>query len=246
MSQVKGSEQYSLVVVRYRRWRAPMLILGVLILLAASVSGSYWLGYRGGLGDQHNAVKERDRLRLVRADLERDNQSLRQQVANLELGSEVDRKAGESVRAEVIALRDEIARLEEDISFYRGLMSPSENEQGLTIGSLNLLQSTIPGGFDYKLVVQQLATRHELLNGVLTFTIAGKRDGTPAKLLLKDVSAEVDSENIKLRFKYFQTIEGRLRLPDNFEPERIELTARTKGNNSETIRKSFGWLVEER
>lgn len=90
-----------------------------------------------------------------------------------------------------------------------------------------------------------MATNHKMLSGFLNFKIVGRQGELPVTLSLKDVSDNVSYDNIKLRFKYFQTLEGQLVLPDGFEPQRIELLAKSSGKDSVTVEKKFGWLVQE-
>ncbi len=245
MAAVKGSKQARMVVVPYRPWLRVVVSLLLLLVLTVSVLASYWLGRHQGLTQQASAVAERNQLRLDLAEKLKETDQLRQQVANLKLGAEVDRKASEGVRSEVIGLKDEIAALQEDIGFYRSLMAPSGNNRGLTIGSLDVISTGVPRQYEYKLVVQQLATRHTTLNGFLNFNIVGRQGEQLVTLPLKDVSDNVGKDDIKLRFKYFQTIEGRLRLPAAFEPERIELVAKSTGKEPVVVEKKFGWLVQE-
>lgn len=245
MNTVKGSKQYRLRVVRHQPWKGFLWGVGLLGLFAIGVAGSYVVGLEQGLSKQEGALQERDALKMALNEREAQVAQLRQSVANLKLGAQVDRQASEGVREEVIELKDQVAALEEDISFYRGLMSPSGNNRGLTIGSLDVISTGVPRQYEYKVVVQQLATRHSTLSGSLKFNIVGHQGEQLITLPLKDVSDNVSYENIKLRFKYFQTIQGRLNLPDGFEPERIELTARSTGDNAAQVDKKFGWLVQE-
>ncbi|MGD8174717.1 DUF6776 family protein [Marinimicrobium sp. ARAG 43.8] len=245
MTAVKGSKQCRMVVVRYRPWRPVFWTLFVLVVMAAGVAASFYWGHYKGVIEQADAVAERDRLRIEVADLSRETEQLRQQVANLRLGTQVDQQASEEMRNQVIALKEEVAALEEDITFYRGLMSPGENNSGLTIGSLNVLATDNPRQFEYKLVIQQLATDHQVLSGQLNFNIVGRQEGALETLSLYQLSEQVEGEDIRLRFRYFQNIEGRLTLPEGFEPERIELVAASSGRNAETVEKKFGWLVQE-
>lgn len=245
MAQVKGTKPQRMVVVPYRPVRRALWVILLLLVVAAAVSGSFYWGQHLGATQQADAVAERNRLRTEVASLTSEAEQLRQQVANLRLGSEVDRQASEEMRNQVIALKEEITALEEDITFYRGLMSPSANNSGLTIGSLNVLSTGLPRQFEYKLVVQQLATDHQVVSGSLTFNIVGRRNDAVQTLSLHQLSDQVDAEAIRLRFRYFQNIEGRLTLPEGFEPERIELVARSTGRNPETVEKKFGWLVQE-
>lgn len=245
MNAVKGSKRYNMHVVRYR----PYLRLGIGGLLtaifAAGLASSYFYGIYKGTEFQAEAITERDRLRVELRDSVQEAEEYRQRVANVKLGSEVDRKANEDVRQEVIELKNEIAALKEDITFYRGLMSPSADKSGLTIGSLDILQTPEPRTYEYKLVVQQLAANHQVLSGFLNFVVIGRQDGVENTLNLRDLSKTVSEENIKLRFRYFQNFTGQIKLPEGFEPIRIELIAKSSGKTPVTVNKRFGWLVQE-
>lgn len=245
MSAVKGSKQYRLEVVPYRpglRWSLRLLAL---LAACAAVYLAHWYGTSEALKYQEQALAERDQFEAALADSRAEADALRQEVANLKLGAQVDRAASEDVRNEVISLKAEIAELQEDITFYRGLMMPSADKQGLTIGSLNVISTGEDRRFNYKLVVQQLATNHKMLSGHVNFTIVGRQDGLPMSLALKDVSESVTSTDIRLGFRYFQNIEGELVLPVGFEPIRIEIVAKSRGANGTTVEKKFGWLAEE-
>lgn len=245
MTVVKGSKQSRLKVIEDR----PLVVWGtrLLLLLAvvALVGGAYQYGISQGRQGQIIAEEELLRLRQELTETRTLEADLRQQLANLRLGSTVDRQASEDVRQEVIELKNQLAELQEENSFYRNLMAPSDNKEGLNFGAVEVSDTDVPRRYRYKVVLQQLATNHQLLNGTLTFNVIGRRDGVVTVLPLNDISEDVDSVNIKLRFKYFQTVEGHLQLPPSFEPERIELVARSTGRNAVTVEKRFGWLVEE-
>ncbi|TQV71707.1 hypothetical protein FKG94_18815 [Exilibacterium tricleocarpae] len=245
MVAVRGSKQFRKVVVPYRPMRRVTVGLVVAAGVVLAVVGSYLFGDFNGGQLQAQAVAERDRLRLEVAAKTQEADELRQQVANLKLGAQVDRKASEDVRGEVIELKAQIAELQEDITFYRGLMAPTGNKRGLTIGSLDVISTGAPREYQYRVVVQQLAVNHQVLSGYLQFNVVGRQAGIVSTIPLKDLSEQVGSDNIRLRFKYFQNLEGKLVLPEGFEPERIELLAKSTGRNAATVEKQFGWLVQQ-
>src|SRR5690606_15325924 len=111
-------------------------------------------------------------LAAVRAQLEevrKAEHQLRQQRENAKLGAEVDRKSLEDVRQEVIDLKATIAALEEENQFYRNLMAPDGDKRGLNFGPVEIAHTDRPRTFRYKVVIQQLATQHEVLTGTLNF-----------------------------------------------------------------------------
>ncbi len=242
---VKGTKSRRMMVVPYRPWFNAGIGALWMATLAVAGGGAYWFGHHQGVEMQEEAVLERDRLRLTVQEKERDNEGLRQQVANLSLSAEVDKASSEDVRTQVITLQEQITGLQEDIAFYRGLMEPTDNRRGLTIGSVNVVSTGIPRQYEYKVVVQQLATNHEQLVGSLNMNIIGREGELERSIPLMDLSEDVDSTDIRLGFRYFQNIEGRLQLPEGFEPTRIELQARSTGRNAVSVEKKFGWLVEE-
>lgn len=245
MATVKGTKERRLQVVTYNPYIKPLSVLGVVALCAALSGVSYWLGNLRALGLQEQALVERDELRLLLQQKTDQAEMLSQEVANLKMSSEIDKASSEDVRGEVIQLKEQIAAQEEEISLYRGLMAPTENRQGLTIGSLELSATGVPRRYDFKVVVQQLATNHEVLNGHLNFNVIGREGEFVRSIPLKELTSQIDDEDIRLRFKYFQNIEGQLELPAGFEPERIELMARSTGRNATQVEKKLSWLVQE-
>lgn len=245
MSVVKGSKQHRLVVVPYRPHFRFWLIAGIVFALFVVSGISYSLGGYWGSNVQAQALAERDSLRLQLQSKTVETEDLSQQVANLTMATEVDKVAGEDVRGEVIQLKNEISALQEDISFYRGLMEPTDNKRGLTIGSVDVISTSVPRQYEFKVVVQQLTTNHQLLKGTLEFNIIGREGAIYRNIPLKDLSSQVDEDEVRLGFKYFQNIEGRLEIPLGFEPERIEVIARSTGRDAVEVEKNFGWLVQE-
>lgn len=245
MTAVKGSKQYRLEVVPYRPGYRFLLRIMLLVVVMASVYAAHWYGTSEALQYQSLALTERDQFSISLQESVIEIEALRQEVANLRLGAQVDQAASEDVRGEVIALKAQIADMQEDISFYRSLMAPSAETKGLTIGSLNVISTGVARHFNYKLVIQQLATNHLLLNGYVNFTIVGRQGDLPMSLSLKDVSPSITTKDIRLGFKYFQNVEGELILPEGFEPIRIEIVATVRGPGAATVEKKFGWLAEE-
>ncbi|WP_188149911.1 DUF6776 family protein [Teredinibacter waterburyi] len=245
MPVVKGTKLRPLKVVENRPWQRMLFILVLLLTAAAGVRGAYFKGLLDGKAGQAQTSADLARLEQELATSRVSVEELQQQLANINLGAEVDRQSAESVRQEVIQLKDQLSQLEEENSFYRNLMAPTDNKRGLNFGAVEIVETDKTRAFGYKVVLQQLATNHELLTGTLTFNIIGRLNGFDATFSLNQLSDSVSEKAIRLRFKYFQTVQGVLSLPEGFEPERIELVAKSTGKTPVTVEKRFGWLVEE-
>ncbi len=245
MAEVKGSKQFRMVVVPYRPLRKVMLSIIFMLLVVAACFASYYGGQRLANEELTSLREGNTRLQLELTKLDSAHSEAQQQLANLRLGAEVDQQANEDVREEVLALKSQIAKLEEDITFYRGLMAPTADKQGLSIGTVNIVATGQPRHFEYTLVFQQLATNHQLLNGYVNITVVGYEAGISKRIPLKLLSADITDEDIKLRFKYFQTLSGQLVLPESFEPESIDVVAVATGRNSARVEQKYGWLVQQ-
>lgn len=245
MSHVKGSPIKRVRVIEYTPYKLVVSTLLILGLVSAGMAVCYFWGHSIGMDGQKKALSELARLEQALTESNVKAREFEQLFENSRLSSEVDRQASEDVRKEVLELKDELARLDEENSFYRSLMAPSEKANGLTLGAVELIRARNSDHYEYRIVVQQLAKRHQLLNGQLTVTISGRQNDIATDFPLMVLSDDIAEETIKLRFKYFQVIEGKLSLPLGFEPEGLTIEARSTGKNAQVVSKNFGWLVEE-
>ncbi|MBX2807415.1 MAG: hypothetical protein KTR20_02200 [Cellvibrionaceae bacterium] len=234
-----------MTVVPYRPWRRVVCWLVFSVLFVGATVGSFLLGQGYGVGDYTHVIAERDQLLSDREQQTREVDKLHQQLANLKLGAQVDRKANETVRAEVVQLKSRVAELEQDNSFYRDLMSPAPGDKGIIVDTPDVSVAEQPGSYHYNMVIKQIAAKHNTVSGYLQFTLVGVQAGNPVRLSLKDVSDKVSADRIRLRFKYFQRIQGKMRLPEGFVPQHIALKVVVQSPKSVVIEKKFGWLSKE-
>lgn len=243
MTLVKGSKPQRMKVVPHRPMRQALTLLLALLVVMVGVAGSYYLGQWQGGDGQINAIVERNQLREERAEHLAELERLRQQVVNLELAAEVDKQANEAVRSEVMDLKQQIAALEADIALYRGLMAPGEDERGISIGDITINATSVPGRYRYKIVVQQVASDHQVINGSAQVVVVGRRDGGLLRVPLYQLSEEQETQDIRLRFRYFQNIEGELVVPEGFTPERLEVVASSSGAGAKRAEKGIDWQI---
>ena len=242
---VTGSEQYKLKVVKDQPGKRFLLAGTLLFLFVVSVAGSYLFGVESERKIQQGAAVELLALKKDFKQLSKEKVQLEQEVANAQTGAKVEQLANENVRQEIMMLKETIAKLEEDNSFYRNLMAPQANKKGLTIGAVEISKAPSANSYSFEVVMQQFAKNHNLLKGDLYVTINGRLDGQNVNYALSDLSQEIASEIIKLRFKYFQTVKGEINLPTGFEPEHIHLVANSTGKKASRVEKKLAWLVEE-
>lgn len=226
--------------------RPQLLFAAVALLVAAGLCAGFYLGqyaaYQGmGAKPKSYRAMQAQLLELRGALVERDIQLEIQGTRH-----EVDRHALELVRRDMAAQQEQISALEEGLAFYRSLISPEELGAGLGLRKLELLAGNAPGTYLFRIVVQQEARKHELLEGQLQVTVAGQLAGEPVEYSLEQLSAEVGSDSLPLSFRYFQAIEGTITLPEDFEPEFVTVVASTSEPHELEVSKQYSWQLDER
>ena len=231
-----------MVVVPHRPlYKAGIFCLFVIAMVAFSFL-TYEYGMNQGLATKVEVVKEKDEIKAQLTEVTQLFSSMRQEVANLKLGGEVDTRANEEVRQTVEVLQDQIAQLNEEIRFYKGVMVPNVEEKGLRIERLDLENTEVPNKYRYSLLLTQVVDKHDYVQGGVEIALLG-RDGESEKQLPLSELSETKQARIGFRFRYFQNIDGELLVPEGFIPSEVMIIARSSGRNGQRLEKKFDWQL---
>ena len=232
------------LVVRYHApWRGRAVAIGAAIGLVLLLVGTFELGrYRSG----YNKLTEMQHRRELSATidrLEKENEALRQSIAASELAREVDRKAYADVEKNLADLQAQVLKHREELTFYRGIVSPEDGIGGLRIQRFQVL----PGGTDQhyrlRLVLVQSMRQDAVVSGSVSIQIEGTQDNKPAELALSEARTDPSREaNLPFRFRYFQNLEQDIVIPEGFEPRAITVEVRTA--KLAPVRESYPWQVQ--
>lgn len=212
-----------------------LLIMLVLIFVAGQLTAER---------TDRQAVTERNRLLQETRQLNESLQAAREELVLHRTGSEMASQAQEQLRQELRGLRDQIAELEEAVAFYKNVMSPGTDKEGLRIERLELAQTAEAGLYSYRLVLTQVGDNTNFIAGNVTFSVDGTRDGESLTVQTEDL-LDGDSDT-RYRFRYFQELSGRVRLPDDIQPRQIRVEAVGSGRGATTTDRNFSWQVQER
>jgi len=226
--------------------RRPIVVVVAGLVLVLALEGGFHLGqhaaYRGmGAKPKSYKAMQAELIVVENALRSRDAELAIQQTRN-----EVDRQALELVRKELAGQNEAIAGLEEGLAFYRSLMSPGEIAPGLSLRGLDLMAGEQPRQYFYRIVVQQEARTYKELKGNLSVVISGQREGKTVEYPLAELSDDFKGGGADLAFRYFQSVEGQLVLPEGFDPGSVRVEARTRKPNEFVIREEYPWQLEER
>ena len=219
-----------------RRFMLVGACVGVLLLAFVF----YELGrYQAGF-NLFEVADERARLEAKIEELTKTNSGLSEQVTILGRSQAIDREAYDVVRTDLKQLQEEILELREEVEFYRGIVSPVERQAGLNIQTFKLELAGEEGLYHFELVMSQVLKNDRYVKGVVKLYVQGVQEGEPLTLNFSDISPN-DSVGQNFRFRYFQRMEGDIRLPENFLPRNVMVEMAPEGRKQ--ISKSFPWQM---
>lgn len=230
-----------LIVKSHNPWLRRILLIGAWlgVLLVAIVFyefGHYQAGY-----NRIEVAAERERLQTQIEEQAKTNSRLSGQLTIVERGQAIDREAYDVVRADLKRLQEEILELREEVEFYRGIVSPLERQAGLNIQTFKLERAGEEALYHFELVMSQVLKNDRFVKGVVKLHLQGVQEGEPQTLNFKEISPN-DSVGRDFRFRYFQRMEGDIRLPENFLPRNMLVEMVPQGRKA--ISKSFPWPFE--
>lgn len=229
-----------IVVQSHRPWRRATKVavwLGIMLL----TFGFYELGqYRAG-HHRFEVAAEREALQAKIEEQARSNADLTEQVTILQRTQAIDGEAYQVVRNDLKQLQEEILELREEVEFYRGIVSPAERQAGLNIQTFKLEPAGEEGLFHFELVMSQVLKNDRFVKGVVKLYLQGVSEGEPQTLNFSAISPN-ESVSSKFRFRYFQRMEGDIRVPQNFLPRNVTVEMAPQGRKA--ISKTFPWPMD--
>lgn len=219
------------------------MVAGILLLvIAAFLLGRWSIWHERG-----TAVVERNELRQLTTEQNKELAELRRKVLVSESNSAVDKKAHQDIQQTVLNQNALIAKLENELHFYQRVIAPEKVDRGLRIDTFDLKPlEEDPRKVDFRLVVTQVTDNNTFIEGRALVSLIGTQGKTQEVTLpLKDVSPDINELAIRFRFKFFQNIVGQIQLPEDFEPEKVQVILQSTGNKAMRIQTEYNWPSKE-
>ncbi len=194
------------------RIRSSSRYLISLVIISMAIGA---LGY--GIWLDNNEPQEDAEARLKLKLLEVELNAQNQQLANMELELSLEKTANQDMKAMFAEQHKAQKELDRELAFYRSIMAPENNAQGVAIHGLELSEGMTPGTQKLKLVLTQLKKRKSLLKGRASIKFIGLQDGKVKEISLKELS------KLAFSFRYFQVFEEEFSLPEQFILSRIQV-----------------------
>jgi len=236
----------------------------VLLITAAGLAGLVALylafergRFEGGY-DRIAAAEQRSELTSRIAKLEKANASLSSRVAELDtLGIGRTQERAEFAR-NIGDLQAQVARQTQEIEFYRGVLAEggASHTEGLELRPVRITPGTAAGHFQVHLTLLERTRPEADTKGTLELSVQGSAAGKPTTV---DFAALTDgkTQSQAFSFRYFQTLDEEITIPQGFTPERLTVEAQahargaahstasgSAGEASGKLVQSFPWRVD--
>jgi len=216
------------------------------VAVVIAIAGAYLsfeLGrFRAGysLIDHRREVADWER-RLREQTVEVDE--LRSQLAILRTGREIDDETYSQVKANLGDLQARIQAQEEELVFYRGIVSPQDGVAGLRIQSLDALPADGERRYVLRIVLVQAIVHSRRVGGTVRLQLEGVSDGQTVSLDVAKLVADGDDYDMAYEFRYFQGLECEIVLPVGFEPQKLAVEIAPSEQRAERQSQSFEWAA---
>jgi hypothetical protein len=208
------------------------------------IAGAYLAFELGRYEAGYSVVDHRRAIALVTEQLGEEraaSDELRRQLAIFQTSKEIDRETYSRVEANLTELQAQIQAQEEELVFYRGIVSPRDGVAGLRIQSLDVLPGDDENHYLLRLVLVQAIVHSRKVAGVVKLQLEGMRDGQTASFDVAELVADGGGYDMSYDFRYFQGLECELALPVGFEPARVNVEIWPSDTHADKVNQSYEW-----
>lgn len=224
-----------LVVKRRLSPSVKLAIAGAAVLVLLVAGGLiYTHGLTSAGFDRLSVAQKQQELHEQIRTLKAENQELRDSLARAQLALQMDQTAYQDLDKALKNSSQEIVKLREELNFYRNIISPGNKSGSLQIQRLDIARADIEDQYRYKLVLVQSMKNENRVTGHVKLEVTGEQDGREALLHFPEAG-----KAIQINFRYFQDVEGQLRLPKNFKPQRIRV--QVIQGNAQPVEQQYAW-----
>ena len=224
------------VVLRLGTFRSAILILALIItcLFCGYRMGNFFHGYQ-------KQTMQQQKQRLDRLYSKQGEQTRR--INTLEVELEVERLANQQSQKLLKEMEAQHYQVKTELAFYEKVMAPEKQADGLVIDNVLISATTSPNHYRFQVALVQQKMKKRYAKGKIELVFVGSLNNKPHKINLTKI-AELSKKQLSFNFQYFQIIQGELTFPNNFKPEKVELSAilpKSKWQSYQRVDESYPW-----
>lgn len=219
----------------YLRW------LGI-TAIGGAIFGAGWAAYDSdmkfaGFLRQREAGSALARLGKTVENQRREILELHSRVTLAERQLQIERATYGGLEKQVKSLAGENAALKEDLAFFQSLMPASGRDGAITVNRFRLQPEAMPGEYSYRLLLVQTGRRAKEFQGRLQFVLNLQQNDRKLVLVLPQ-EQDPNAKEYQLDFRFFQRIEGNLKIPPDAVVKSIQVRVFENGSNAPKLTQS--------
>ena len=235
---VPSPEAISLSAYHPKTWIIKWLF--IIVLLMSSAGFFYSLG---GGEISWSFLYNQEQMNKLRVQLEETQAQIAKrdfQIKKLNRESQVDVKTHEHGQQILREMQLEIQKQQEELAFYRKLLTPKETQSGVDVKDFSVRVSVNEGEYYYDFLLMQNNPSKKLAKGKINISIDGMQGDMMKRI---DISGEATtgSDSVAYSFMYFQRYNGVFKLPENFHPEVMHLSVTPSSKSMKKFKNDYSW-----
>ena len=175
-------------------------------------------------------------------ELEAENARQRTQLEAADVARRVDREGYKQVERSLGDMQSQIARLNQDLSFYRGLVQP-DSLVHVKVQQMQIVPEPADGQFRLKFVLMQTGKPDKEVSGNSSIMIDGLQRGKPQSLSFARVSPNRRDEP-GILFRYFQDYRRARAAAEGIRADAVGVEIHTGRDQSHGFRQAFVWKAQ--
>ena len=218
------------------RWKVPALLA-----LVGLVAGMWWWGFDFGQflsGFNRGAIVEKqNQLETDLAVTRSESAKWRGKSSELESDLNIMRGAQATLSKQALELQSENTQLKEELAFLQKLFSDSGKQGTILIQRLTAERER-DDAYHYSLLIVRGGKPTEDFSGQLTLQASVLTGGRAATIALPEDQPDT-ATTLKLKFKYYQRIEGTLRIPPGSQLRALQAKVMEAGQTTPKATRSL-------
>jgi hypothetical protein len=214
--------------------------IGMLLLLALVPYGTFELGrFLSGYSIVSSRLEHLEQSTRIDS-LQTEINKLHRQLSSAQMGRKVDQQSTDSVQQSFAGLQETIQKQQEELSFYKAIVSPDAAAPvAPQVQRIEVQPDDVANRYRVKLILIQPMALNANAQGTLQVMIKGTRMGQSITLPFKDLLVDKGEATAKFSYRYFQTLEQVIDLPTDFQPLTVQIELRA--NQHPTQQQEFAW-----
>ena len=215
---------------------------GKLALLALlSVFSVFALGLIAGQWNANVVILKSIELTSINSALESEKASLLRRLEESDLLVEVNETAIAQLRNRLDEVLLEKSDLEYALTFYRNLIKDSAGRGPVEMFEFKAFATEAEDVYEFSILLGQDVQAAKTISGEVELSIIGaSADRDPIEFTTEN---SIMGFPLTYKFKYFQDLAGKIRLPIDFQPKRAAIVVRSTGGRS-LVERELDWRLD--